>query len=319
MALTDQERKYLNEALDACDAGLLGKPMLASVYERNWRANFRNRVLSASSMNDVTYPRAYAIPHFDRTYPSDLQGRIEEGCALFFPKLGNAERNHIIQRLRSGNMSAEEELLLARGIAAEFGEGTISGPSGRPDQARPEFTLRVDGIEIEVEAKGLFDSQETAARTRAVIESGQSCWVTGGDTARDSNRLRAAIVKGILQGHASVPKLIVLTQYTAWPAPPEGADLAHKIALKPKSFKLPDEVHPLGVAHVFQFLIQGIWLNAAVALRHRIPGDILQRMRSAVANSFYPRNDGIFLTEQYDEQTHSDLLRAMWAQRQDPS
>lgn len=301
MPLTEQERRYMEDVLDKCDAGLTDKPMLASVYDARWRADFRARTMSLDSTNDVTYPRAYALPHFDWYYPDDLQARIEEGARLFLPKLPAAERNHMIARLRSDSMSAEEELLLVRGVTARFGEAAIIPPKGRRDQSKPEFTLRLGGIQIDFEAKGLFDSVRIRSLNRAAIESGEYCWVTGDDVGHDMNRLRNAVVQKMKQGRRGVPRIVVLTQYTPWPTVPEAVDLVRRLAMLPGQFNLPTDDHALAVAYVYDLIVQGVWFNQQTADRHSIPRGIVNRLRVAIRESFYPRNDGKFLSEQDDD------------------
>lgn len=271
MSLTGHARSYMEDALDECDAGLADKPLLASVYDPEWRAEFRARTMSLDSTNDVTYPRAYALPHFGWFYPSDLQARIEEGAKLFLPRLTDAERNHMVARLRSDSTSAEEELLLVRGLAAEFGKTAILPPSGSRDQSKPEFTVCLGGVQVDFEAKGLFDSVGKRNLTRAAIESGQNCWVTGGDIGHDMNRLRAAVVRKMKQGRSGVAKIVVLTQYTPWPPVPDAADLVRRLALQPEQFNVPADDHALAVAYLYEFAVQGVWFNLQVAALYGVP------------------------------------------------
>lgn len=315
MAMTSDERKYLEDALDKCDAGLADKPTLSTVYDTTWRRDFRRRTLSVESMTDVSYPRAYVLPHFDWYYPSDLQARIEEGATLFFPKLCDADRNHIVARFQSESASAEEEVLLVRALAAEFGDALILAPSGTVDQSRPEFTLSTEGVEIDFEAKGLFDSVRIRMLNRAAIDSGQSGWVTASDVTHDLNRLRGAVARKMKQGRRGIPKIVILTQYTPWPTPPEAAVLIRRLALHPNEFDLPDDIHALAVAYVFECTIQGVWFNQSVASRHAVSDPLIKRLRWAIRESFYPRNDGIFLSDHNDEQAHADLIRRIWDRR----
>ena len=189
---------------------------------------------------------------------------------------------------------------MVRGLAAEFGDEAIVPPTGASDQSKPEFTLSTSGIEIDIEAKGLLDSVKIRTLNRAAIESGQYCWVTGGDLGRDMNRLRRALVRKMKQGRPGVAKIVVLTQYTPWPTIPEAVDLVRRLALQPGQFSLPDEQHPLAIAYVFQFFAQGVWCNQQVAERHSVFGDLVERLRTAIRESFYPRNHGIFLSERND-------------------
>lgn len=315
MAMTSDERKYLEDVLDKCDGNLTDKPTLSTVYDAMWRRDFRRRTLSVQRINEVRYPAAYALPQFDRYYPADLQARIEEGAALFFPKVCDAERNHFVARLRSESASAQEELLLVRGLAAEFGQARILAPSGTLDQSRPEFSLCTDGVEIDFEAKGLFDSVKTSGLRRAAIDSGRSCCVTASDVTHDLNRLRGAVARKMKQGRRGIPKIIVLTQYTPWPTRPEAAVLIRRLALEPSEFDLPDEIHALAVAYVFECTIQGVWFNQSVASRHAVLDTLIKRLRSGVRESFYPRPDGIFLSDHNDEQAHADLIRRIWDRR----
>lgn len=157
MPLDPKYRAYVEEQLDECDAALVEKPNLSSVFDESWRQAHRRKLLNADSPLDVSFPSAYAKPHQD-CYRPDYQQRLEDGAAILMPKLDAGETNHLVERMRGGAcLSADEELLLARGFAEVFGAGAISFPSVPRDQHVPEFHVAVGGHRIEVEAKGLMD------------------------------------------------------------------------------------------------------------------------------------------------------------------
>ena len=293
MALNSEERRYIESVLDRCDAALSHKPRLASIFDHSWRKDLRDGVSKIDSMLDFGLPTAYVAADKPRIFPDDFQYRLDEGAAILLPKIDDGERNHFISRMRgTGCTSAEEELLLARGFAGEFSADAILPPSRARDAKGPEFYVLVDGTKLAVEAKGVLDSVRVQGLRRATLEAGQNVWITGDTTPQDLKRLRERIVKKIKNLCSGVPSALVVSQYTAWPPVPDALPLIRDIALKPNEYGIPNDLAPAMVTYVCQLMIQGIYANRAVAAQYGLSDAVLNRVKRAATNSFYPRIDG---------------------------
>jgi hypothetical protein len=312
MGLSTSEIDYLSDVLDRCDAALADKPTLSEVYDPSWRDSFRRQTRSADCMADVSYPSAYAVHVLELFYPADYQRRVEDGAAVLLGKLGSADRNHVVSRMRgNGCLSAEEELLLARGFALEFGDDALVAPPEDSSQPRPEFIARVQGgHEFDVEAKGLLDSQAVQSLNDCARRFGTGGWFTFGQV--DSpDRLRAGLARKLLRTRDGFPRIVVLTQYTPWLTPDVTIPLVRQLALSPEDFDIPECKHPLAIGYVCQRGIQGVWFNRDVQERHCIEDDIRERLRTAICSSFYPRPDDLFFDETLDLERTADILRRM--------
>ena len=118
-----------------------------------------------------------SVPLFETLglFPSCYQHRLEEGAVILLPKLSQIEKNHLIKRMHGdGCLSAEEELLLARGFALQFGIDSIEAPQSDPSKPRPEFIVNISGKKIEIEAKGLLDSQQVQQLNQSARTLGQN-------------------------------------------------------------------------------------------------------------------------------------------------
>ena len=315
MVMTSSEIAYLSGVLDKCDAALADKPALAEIYDAPWRSEFRDRTLSAERMADVAYPSAYAVHVLELFFPPDYQKRINDGAAILLPKLCSTDRNHLVSRMRgAGCLSAEEELLLARGLAQEFGADAIHPPPGTPDRPRPEFVLCANGHEIDVEAKGLLESQQVQQLNECARRFGTGGWFTFGQV--DSpHRLRAGLARKMLRGREGVPRIVTLTQYTPWLTPDITVPLVRQLAMCPNDFSIPEPKHALAIGYVCQRGIQGIWFNRSVQEAHGIDAELRERLRRAIRESFYPRPDSVFLDEAADARRERDLIARMVAGR----
>ncbi len=309
MPLDPDYRKFVECQLHECDAALSGTPNLASVFDEAWRKEHRAKMLNADSAADVWYPSSYAKPHNDMFYPSDYQQRLEEGAAVLLPKLDAGEKRHFISRMRgAGCLSAEEELLLARGFARVFGPDAISFPKVNKGQDVPEFHVSVSGRTIEVEAKGLMDSDEVRRLNEYAIRSGQMCWVSGSPSIGDIGRLRAAVAKKLLSTPTGDGRVLVLTQYTPWIHPAEAIPLVRTMGTAPEKFGIAPEAHALAVAYVTARWVAGVWLNEGVSQRLGFDTTTREQVRRAVRESFYPRKGGVFFDETIDERRERELI-----------
>lgn len=319
MVMTPSEIAHLSDVLDKCDAALADKPALTEIYDAPWRSAFRHRTLSADRMADVAYPSAYAVHVLELFFPPDYQKRIDDGAAVLLPKLCSTDRNHLVSRMRgAGRLSAEEELLLARGLAQEFGADAIRPPPGTPDEPRPEFVLCVNDHEIDVEAKGLLESQQVQQLNECARRFGTGGWFTFGQV--DSpDRLRAGLVRKLLRARQGVPRIVILTQYTPWLTPDITVPLIRQLAMCASDFSIPKPEHALAIGYVCQRGIQGIWFNRSVQEAHGISAEPREQLRRAIRDSFYPRPDGVFLDETADARREQDLVARMLAGRTEPA
>lgn len=304
----------IRKILDKCDEGLTNKPTLASIYDQTWRQKFREKLLETKTLNDLSFPGAYGGPYFFEGlgfYPKDYQDRLEEGAIILLPKLDKSEQNHLIKRLRGvGSCSAEEELLLIRGFTPEFGIDAIKGPVGNKDKPRPEFFITIDEQNISIEAKGLYDSKIVRELNKSAINSGRYCWISTEPSVGDPNHVRANLAKKIFKSACHSPCIIVLTLYGAFDFL-TGIDLSRQMAIKPSDFRISAGEYPLAVALVFNRLIQGVWFNESVVQRICISKDTKKRICNAIQNSFYPRNDGLFLHEGMTNDEHNAAVNSM--------
>jgi hypothetical protein len=306
--LSPEYRELVELQLDACDAALTNKPNLAGVFDAQWRKEHREKMLNANSPAGVWYPRTYDKPHQELFYPPDYQQRLEEGAAILLPKFDDGERKHFVQRMRGeGSLSAEEELLLARGFAKSFGADAVTFPHGPRSQDRPEFHVSIARHTIEVEARGLRDSDEVRELTDRAIRQDEWGWHSFSRTIRDNRRIRSAVAKKLLSPIRGDGRIVVFTQYTAWPTPDDGVPLLCEMAITPEKFEIPADQHALVIAYVCARWIAAVWFNEGVASRLGLAPETRTSIRAALRNSFYPRNDGVF----FDETQDGDAQRTM--------
>lgn len=312
MPLDPEYRKFVESCLDECDAALADKPNLVAIFDEQWRKEHRERMLNADSQCDVWYPHAYAKPHQDDFYPTDYQQRLEEGAAVLLPKLHEGEKNHLIQRMRgNGGLSAQEELLLARGFAEVFGRDAMSVPFVPADQDTPEFHVTVGGHAIEVEAKGLIDEQEVRELNEHAMRSGQFGWYSLSPSIGKIGRLRAAVAKKLLTRAIGDARVLALTQYTPWITPVEGVPLIRALGTDPAQFDIPEEKHALAIAYVTDRWIVGVWFNDGVTTRLKLGVEDRESIRRALKASFYGRSCGVFFHEQQSEEEQRAMLGTM--------
>lgn len=232
-------------------------------------------------------------------YFPDHAKRVQEGKAVLLPKLLRREREHLLRRLRgAGFPSAEEELLLARGFAREFGEASLVAPKEDASHPRSEFSVRVEGIEIEIEARGLGDSQR-AIGLGGSYSAGPVDW---------PKRLQKAIVKKLLASKPGSAYILVFTQYAKWLMPNVTLPLVRGLALYPQEFRIPSDKQPLAVAYVLQRWVVAIFFNRAVAGRYFVEDRLRERLRHAIRQSFYERADGEFIDESANEREQNDII-----------
>jgi len=305
-------QRFVERELDECNAALDDKPNLAAVFDHSWRKEHRSKMLNANSPAEVWYPSSYAKPHNDMFYPPDYQLRIEEGAAVLLPRLDDGEKNHLIARMRgSGCLSAEEELLLARGFARVFGADAISFPRVNKGQDVPEFHVSVSGRTIEVEAKGLMDSAEVQQLNEHAVRSGQNAWCSFSPTIGDVGRLRGAVARKLLSTATGDGRVLILTQYTPWIHPADAIPLVRIMGTAPETFGIASDKHALAVAYVTARWIAGVWFNHAVSRQLGFDVAGCEQIRRAIRESFYPRAGGVFFDETNSEQREQALITEM--------
>lgn len=313
MPLTEDQKQDIQKNLAKFDEALFDKPTLASIYDGIWRQKLRTKLLAVDNFNDIAYPGAYSASLFEslRQFPSCYQYRLEEGAVILLSKLSKKEKNHLIRRLRDGCPSAEEELLLARGFALQFGIDSIEAPESDPSKPRPEFIVNISGKKIEIEAKGLRDSQPVQQLNQLAKTSGQNYWISGDSSIGGPKRVRRALAKKSLKSARHSPCIIVLTLYSGFDFP-VGFDLARQMALCPGDFSIPETQYPLAVALASDHRrILGVWFNSVVLERESIDGLTKKHLRSAVRQSFYACTDNVFFDESMSEDDHEKMLERL--------
>lgn len=293
--------------LDKCDAALLDKPNLSSIYDGNWRKDLRKKALSAQKHGEVTYgAMGYAAPFFEEIgkCPRCYQSRLEEGACVLLPKISKLEREHIVKRMRGLiPISAEQELLLARGFRLEFGTGAVKAPQGPVNKPRPEFEVHIDGKQIDVEATVLMDSDKVRQLDCITRQLGENFWISCTEVdyvERVKNKIKEKLVKSA----KDTGLIVVLNQYAKFLHPIDVINLIRRIALDPQVLHICDWQYPLAISYVYQYFVQGFWFNLSIAQRIGISEQTKEQIRSAVKNSFWPRPDGVFLHEGMSDNEH---------------
>lgn len=312
MELTPEDKAQIKANFDKCNAALLDKPILSSIYDGNWRKELREKASSAQKHGEETNgAMGYAAPFFEEIgqCPRCYQYRLEDGAGILLPKLSNGDRKHLIKRMRGDNpTSGDEELFLARGFALMFGINAIKGPKSNPSSPRPEFWVSVEGQSIAIEAKGLLDSKMVQHLNEFSISSGLNYWISVDPSIGDPNHVRKALAEKILKSACHSPCIIVLTLYGAFDFL-AGMDIARQMAITPFKFRISEEAYPLAIALVSNpMLIQGVWFNLSVAQKMGISEQTKEQIRTAVKNSFWPRPDGVFLHEVMSDDEHNNKL-----------
>ena len=231
MALTEEERIYLIERLDKCDAELADKPNLRKIYGKIWRAKFREQILAVNSLVDAGFPDGYYAPCLDM--PVDYQQRIEEGATIMLERLrGWACRDFFSRMQGRDSASAIEELLLVRGFFNKFGE--IKLQKGNRSEPRSEFDVTIQGYTIAIEARGLRNSKIVQKLNDDSWHSGRHYWLSADPEIGKSIRVQRALAEKILESAEYLPRIIILSIYSAFDTL-NGIDFARQMALSPEN------------------------------------------------------------------------------------
>lgn len=229
--------------------------------------------------------------------PPDYQQRIEEGATIMLTILkGRARKEFFLRLQHMDSASATEELLLARGFSNQF--GIIRPQPGNRATPRSEFIIVVQGHTIAIEARGLRNSQVVQNLNEISWRCDQHYWLSTEPNIGKSVRVRKALAEKMLESSDNIPRVIVLTLYSAFDFF-NGINLARQITLKPEGFKIPREKFPFAVAVVTASnrQLQGIWFNHTVMEKFCFSKKTKDDIATAIKNSFYLREDGIILNE----------------------
>ncbi len=311
------------------DAALADKEELASIYHETWRRSIRPKLLKPGCVCYLGNAFGYQAPWFEECglIRRGWQYRLEEGAKVLLPKLSHREQGHLTKRMRdTESTSAEEEFLLARGFAKEFGQDAISLPQTSSDRTRPEFEVRASGHRMMVEAKGRFVSKlvEQERELRRKIESMHGIRIEAPPLFDDKiDKWIKNKIYETLQSKTVPDKgfILVLSIYT-WP--PDFCvpiDMVREFAENPGNpvffrnnsgdLNLPEEHWALAIALVFQGRIQGIWFNPTVCERLSINTNMHECIRAAIKNSFYDREDSVFFREGMTDKEHKSAICKM--------
>lgn len=296
--MTVSERSQL---LDLCDAALADKPRLSEVFTTEWRVEFRNRVLRAGGTEIVSYPATYWLPILSDVlpdqYPPDLQARVENGLDVLWPQFDAPSCSALVKRMQGAeSATAEEELLAVAGFAREFGRDAVKAPSANPAASKPEFWLLLDGVEVPVECKALFDNRAVRELNDHAMRTGVG-WRAALDPLFDRNRFRRAIVQKIKQMQGGRPGILIVTLYTPWLHPQDAYEAVSSVFANPGELEIPAEGLPLALGWVVGRLVQGVWLHAAACFLAGITADTEERIRKAIVGALALRSDRRLVTE----------------------
>lgn len=284
------------------EAALADKPYLASIYDDEWRQRVRPKLLGRG---DVCYLRnafGYQAPLFEGDLiPKGWQAKLEEGASVLFPVLTDAERRHLMRRMRdTESTSAEEEILLAGGFAREFGPKAIAVSQASRGEPRPEFEVNANDYRILVEAKGRLEAGaiEEERKQRQTIEDATGIkiqepllpdekaddWIkkTTFNTLRTKSQAGDGFVL-VLSLYTMPDDLFVLIDTVRTLAMSPGNPACFR--REPSDLCLAEEYWALAIALVFHGLIQGVWFNRDVSRRLGIDTTTQERIRTAINSS----------------------------------
>jgi hypothetical protein len=312
--MTAKEGNPMDSVIAACDTSLADKPLLASIYSTAWRQEIASKLRELSQLCYLPYAFGYQAPllEYNRMVHRCWQYRLEEGACVLLPKLNNKDRGHLEERMRgAGSTSAEEELLLARGFALEFGREAIRIPQTlkRP----PEFEVDARGHRILAEAKGRVETEFVAGRRQlesilgaafppvADLDDGVGCWL--------KRTIKKTLVKKSFT--PDVGFVLAMSVYTL----ADPLRMIHSVresAMDPATLGLLTERWPLVLALVSGGSILGVWFNSTVRDRLGIDTTAQERIREAIKSSFYPREDGVFFHEGMTDDEHRSGIDRMF-------
>lgn len=327
--MADKEDNPMVSWIAKYDAALADKEKLASIYDKAWRSSIRPKLLKPGRVCHLGNAFGYQAPLFEASglIREGWQYMLEEGANVLLPKLSNRDQGHLTKRMRdTESTSAEEEFLLARGFALEFGQDAIGLPQTSSGRTRPEFEVNASGHRIMVEAKGRFmaKSVEQKQEQRRKIESMLGIRIQSPPLFDDKidewikNKIPKTLRRKSECGNGFV---LVLSFYTLCFDFCANIDMIREFAVKPGNpncfrkypgdLGLPEEQWALAIALVSEGFIQGVWFNPTVRERLSINTTTQERIRTAIKNSFYSREDGVFFHEGMSDKEHKSAMCKM--------
>lgn len=316
MELTPEDKAQKKANFDKCDAALSDKPILSSIYDSNWRKNLREKALSAQKHGEVTYgAMGYAAPLFEELghCPKSFQYRLEEGAGILLPKLGKKEKGHIIKRMQGLiPISAEQELLLARGFALEFGTQAVKAPQGPVDKPRPEFEVYINGKQIDIEATVLMDSEKVRQLDSITRQLGENFWISCTEVD-DIERVKNKIKEKLKRTVKDIGLIVVLNKYAKFLHSVDVINLIRQIILESQALHICDRQYPLAIAYTCRYFIKGVWFNDTVVQEIGFDKKTKDRICKAIQNSFYLLNDGVFFHEGMTDEEHNATIKKIRA------
>ncbi len=311
------------------DAALADKPCLAEIYDENWRRKIRPQLLGSGSGCCLGNAFGYQAPWLERSglVRKGWQAKLEEGAGVLLPRLSKQERGHLVKRMRdTESTSAEEEILLAGGFSREFGAEAIELPEGSCDQPRAEFEVNADGARIIIEAKGRLVSQsveQEREQNRAIerqlgikipdpppLDDKVDRWIENKffKTLRSKSKTDCGMI--LVMSLYTLPGnfLALIDQVRGLAACPGNPAC---LQTKRDDLHLAEEHRPLAIALVSGGSIQGVWFNLLVRDRLGIDTTTEERIRVAIKESFFPREDGVFFHEGLSDEDHAIMIHKM--------
>ncbi len=313
--MTAKEGNPMESVIAACDASLADKPLLASIYDPAWRKEIANKLREPGQSCYLPYAFGYQAPllEYNQMVHRCWQYRLEEGAYVLLPKLNSKDRGHLEERMRgAGSTSAEEELLLARGFALEFGRGAIciSQTLKRP----PEFEVDAGGHRILAEAKGRVEMEFVARRRQLESILGTTFPPTADWDDGVGSWLKRTIKKTLVKKSFTpdVGFVLAMSVYT-WADPLRMIHSVRESAVDPATLGLPTERWPLVLALVSGGSILGAWFNFTACNRLGIDTTTQERIREAIRRSFHPWKDEVFFHEGMTEAEHNSAIDRMFS------
>jgi hypothetical protein len=277
--------------LDTCGAALADKPRLASIFNRQWRTEFREKILTHPDNSTPGYPTVYWLPMLHQMcpdkFPIDLHDRCEHALDVVWDQMTERDLADLTARLRDGDFSTLEELLAITAFAKKFGRSAIIWPVSPPDQRKPEFFVESEGTRWAVECRHLHDREEVRKANEVMFQTGEP-WILPELPGKDQERLRNAIIKKILRAQGCGPTIILLTSLTPWLGPNEMKETVLAIFDQPNEYGLKDDDLPIAISCHFWTIVQGIWFCEAACAQVGAFADLKEYIRDAILSGFVP-------------------------------
>jgi hypothetical protein len=156
---------------------------------------------------------------------------------------------------------------------------------------------------VSIEVTGLYDSARLRLLNRQARAAKKNSWATIGRSSEELRRVRGRLAKKLISSDPNLPVILVFVHHTIWPSVEETMAQVRNAALRPQDLKIPIPHYPLATGIVVDRFVHGVWFNESVCSRNGVSEPLRERLRSAVACSFYPARGQPILDEEEGTET----------------